>query len=179
MKRINKDVLGCLARYASRFTKHVMLAAATGFGLGLSPIASGTTGALLGVLIIFCLSTVWAGPVIWQIGCGVILTVAAVPLCDIAEKYFKRKDDGRIVADEYLTFPIGMIGLPICIPVLIMAFLTNRFFDIIKPPPARRLQNLPGGLGIVADDAVSVLYSLALNHILFRLLIKYGFICGS
>lgn len=159
--------------------QYLAVAAATGFGLGLSPIASGTTGALLGILIIFCLATVWSGPVIWQICCGVVLAAVAVPLCDLAEKHFKRKDDGRIVADEYLTFPIGMIGLPICIPVLIMAFLTNRFFDIIKPPPARRLQNLPGGLGIVADDAVSALYSLALNHLIFWLLIKYGFICGS
>lgn len=159
--------------------KNIALAAATGFGLGLSPIASGTTGALLGIPIIFFLATVWAGPVIWQICCGVILAAAAVPLCDLAEKHFKRKDDPRIVADEYLTFPVCMIGLPICIPELIMAFLTNRFFDIIKPPPARRLQNLPGGLGIVADDAVSVLYSLTLNHIIFRLLLKYGFICGS
>lgn len=159
-------------RYVSRFTKYAMLAAATGFGLGLSPIASGTTGTLLGLPIIFCLAPVWAGPVIWQICCGVILTVAAVPLCDLAERYFKRKDDGRIVADEYLTFPICMIGLPLCVPVLIMAFLTNRLFDIIKPPPARRLQDLPGGLGIVADDAISVLYSLALNHLLFWLLTK-------
>lgn len=159
--------------------KNIAVAAATGFGLGLSPIASGTTGTLLGIPIIFCLAPVWSGPVIWQICCGVVLAIAAVPLCDLAEKHFKRKDDGRIVADEYLTFPIGMIGLPICIPVLIMAFLTNRFFDIIKPPPARRLQNLPGGLGIVADDVVSALYSLALNHLVFWLLIKHGFICGS
>ncbi|MDO9543314.1 MAG: phosphatidylglycerophosphatase A [Kiritimatiellia bacterium] len=168
-----------ITRYASRFMRYAALAAATGFGLGLSPIASGTTGAMLGIPLMFCLAKVWAGPVIWQICCGLILAAVAVPLCDLAEKHFKRKDDGRIVADEYLTFPICMIGLPICFPALALAFITNRLFDIIKPPPAHRLQNLPGGLGIVVDDAVSALYSLALNHILFRLLIKYGFICGS
>jgi len=166
------------------FTKYIsgknfLLAAATGFGLGLSPIASGTAGTLLGIPIIFCLAKVWAGPVIWQIVCSAILAAVAVPLCDLAEKHFQRKDDGRIVADEYLTFPICMIGLPICLPILVMAFFTNRLFDIIKPPPARRLQNLPGGLGIVADDAFSCLYSLALNHLVFWLLIKYGVICGS
>jgi len=147
--------------------------------LGLSPIASGTTGTLLGIPLIFCLATVWSGPVIWQICWGAVLAAVAVPLCDLAEKHFKRKDDGRIVADEYLTFPICMLGLPICIPVLVMAFLTNRFLDIIKPPPARRLQDLPGGLGIVADDVVSCLYSLALNHLGFWLLIKYGVIGGG
>lgn len=166
-------ILSTITRYVSRFTKYAMLAAATGFGLGLSPIASGTTGALLGIPIMFCLSPVWSGPVIWQIGCGMILAAAAIPLCDLAEKHFKRKDDRRIVADEYLTFPICMIGLPLCIPAFTIAFLTNRFFDIIKPPPAHRLQSLPGGLGIVADDTVSALYSLALNHVLFPVLMRY------
>jgi phosphatidylglycerophosphatase A len=159
--------------------KYLAVAAATGFGLGLSPIASGTTGAILGILLMFCLSPVWAGPVIWQAVCSVILAAAAVPLCDIAEKHFGRKDDRRIVADEYLTFPIGMIGLPLCIPALALAFVTSRLLDVIKPFPARRLQNLSGGLGIVADDAVSTLYSLALNHLIFWLLIKYRFIGGG
>lgn len=168
-----------IMRYFSRFTKHAMLAAATGFGLGLSPIASGTAGALLGIPLMLGLSSVWRGPVIWQVCAGVILAAAALPLCDIAEKHFNQKDDRRIVADEYLTFPIGLIGLPLCIPVFILAFLTNRCFDILKPPPARQAQKLPGGLGIVADDVISALYSLGLNHLVFRWLVKYGFICGN
>jgi phosphatidylglycerophosphatase A len=154
---------------ASRFTKKAALAAATGFGLGLSPFASGTAGALLGIPLILCLAGAWAGSIAWQIFWCVILTAAAVPLCDVAEKHFKQKDDRRIVADEYLTFPIGLVGLPICIPSLVMAFITNRIFDILKPPPANWAQEIPGGTGIVADDAISALYSLALNHIIFSL----------
>ena len=173
MKRINKDIFRYLAGCVSRLTKYALLAAATGFGLGLSPFASGTIGAMLGIPLLFCLAKVWAGPVIWQIGCSLILAAVAVPLCGVAEKHFNRKDDGRIVADEYLTFPICMIGLPLCIPALVLAFITNRLFDIIKPFPAYRLQNFSGGLGIVADDAASALYSLALNHILFPVLMRY------
>lgn len=159
--------------------KYLAVAAATGFGLGLSPFASGTAGALLGIPLMFCLSAVWTGAIVWQICCCLVLAAAALPLCDAAEKHFNRKDDRRIVADEYLTFPICMIGLPICIPMLGLAFITNRIFDILKPPPAGWAQKLPGGFGIVADDAISTLYSLALNHVIFRLLIKYGLICGS
>lgn len=173
MKRINKDILTYFASYVSRFTKYAMLAAATGFGLGLSPFASGTAGALLGLPLMFCLSAVWTGAIVWQICCCAVLAAAAIPLCDTAEKYFNRKDDPRIVADEYLTFPICMIGLPICIPAIGLAFITNRLCDILKPPPAYRAQKLPGGLGIVADDAISAVYSLVLNHLLFPLLIMF------
>lgn len=156
-----------MTRYASRFTKNAVLAAATGFGLGLSPVAPGTAGALLGIPLMFCLAPVWAWGIIPQACCCVVLAAGAVWICDVAEKKFQRKDDRRIVADEYLTFPIGMIGLPLCLPSFALAFVTNRLCDILKPPPAYQAQRLPGGLGITADDAISALYSLALNHALF------------
>ena len=96
--------------------QYLAVAAATGFGLGFSPFASGTTGALLAIPLMFCLATVWTSAVIWQVFSCLILAAIAIPLCNVAENHFKRKDDRRIVADEYLTFPICMIGLPICIP---------------------------------------------------------------
>lgn len=127
----------------------------------------------------FCLSSVWHGAVWGQILCCLILVAGAIPLCNVAEKTFGRKDDRRIVADEYCTFPICMIGLPINIPALVLAFITNRIFDIIKPPPAGWAQRLPGGFGIVADDAISVLYSLALNHALYPLLMRNWQLSGN
>lgn len=160
-----------IVTYVSRPVKYALLSAATGFGLGLSPFASGTAGALLGIPLMFCLSSLWTGNITWQICCCVVLAALAIPICDAAEKHFRRKDDRRIVADEYLTFPVGLIGLPICMPSLALAFITNRILDILKPPPANWAQKLPGGLGIVADDVISALYSLALNHIFFPLLI--------
>jgi len=162
-----------MTKYASRFTKHAALAAATGFGLGLSPVASGTTGALLGIPLMLCLAPVWKSPLAWQIIACLILAAVAIPVCGAAEKHFQRKDDRRIVADEYLTFPIGLIGLPLCLPALLLAFVTNRVLDILKPFPACTAQRLPGGWGIVTDDFISAAYSLALNHILFPIVIKY------
>jgi phosphatidylglycerophosphatase A len=137
---------------------------ATGFGLGYSPVASGTAGALPGVLITWVLWT-WSRQTLpVQIAAAGLLALCAIPVCDIAERVFGKKDDGRIVADEYLTFPICMLGLP-CEPwVLAIAFVSNRCFDILKPFPARRLQALTGGLGIVIDDVFATLYSLAFNH---------------
>jgi len=151
---------------------------ATGGGLGYSPVASGTAGTLPGVLIVALLWPCGTGyPTIHamaiQIVAAVILAILAVPLCDIAEAHFKKKDDGRIVADEFMTFPICMIGLPLTPWVVAMAFVSNRVFDILKPPPARGLQALTGGLGIVIDDVFATLYSLAANHVAYWLIVRY------
>lgn len=149
--------------------RQVTLWLATGFGLGRCPIASGTVGTLPGLAIV---AAVWPLGLAWQAAVAVILPLCAIPICDIAERQFGRKDDGRIVADEYLTFPISMVGLPLSPWVLAMAFLSSRVFDIVKPPPARGLQALHGGLGIVVDDVVSSLYSLAFNHLAYGLLLR-------
>jgi phosphatidylglycerophosphatase A len=139
---------------------------ATGVGLGHSPVASGTVGSLLGVAIVAAMAGL-AWP--WQTVLAVALAAAAVPICDHAERRLGTKDDGRIVADEYLTFPLCVLGLPWVghLWLLAMAFVTHRALDIIKPPPARQVQELQGGLGIVLDDVTSSLYALALNHALF------------
>ena len=167
---------------ASFWRKPVILLA-TGFGLGLSPVASGTAGTLLGFPIMLCLAPLWAHPAFRAHSGGALMAQAiaalclillAIPICDAAEKHFGRKDDGRIVADEFMTFPIGLLGLPLSPWVLAMAFCTNRVFDVLKPFPANRLQRLPGGLGIVVDDGVAALYSLLVNHAVYYLVLRYG-----
>jgi phosphatidylglycerophosphatase A len=139
---------------------------ATGFGLGYSPVASGTVGSLAGLPIVWAASFL---PLSGQIALAALLTLVAIPICSHAEGQFHRKDDGRIVADEYLTFLICTLGLPwLAHPWLLgMAFVVNRILDIIKPPPARQAQELVGGLGIVTDDLISSLYALAVNHALW------------
>lgn len=144
---------------------------ATGFGLGYAPVASGTFGSLPGIAIVALYA--WAGlSPAWQIAISLIAVVLAVPICDAAEEHFGGKDDGRIVADEYLTFPLAMLGLPWLDAahwwVLPMAFVVTRLMDILKPWPARQIQALRGGYGIVADDVFASLYALALNHLLLR-----------
>lgn len=142
---------------------------ATGFGLGYSPVASGTVGTLLGVVFVVVRGDQCAIPL--QILSAVLLAGAAIPICGAAEKVFGNKDDGRIVADEFLTFPICVIGLPWQAHpwLLAVAFVAHRVFDIVKPTPARQSQALRGGLGIVADDVIASIYALLFTHLLFRL----------
>lgn len=154
--------------------KKVILVLATGFGLGLSPVASGTVGTLLGVGIVVCLGLVglaWY----WQAALAVVMVVMAIPICGVAEAYLGKKDDGRIVADEYLTFPLCVLGLPWIDNwwLLGVAFVTHRLLDIIKPPPARQIQEIHGGVGIVMDDVVSSLYALGVNHVIWQICSRF------
>ena len=144
----------------------------TGFGLGLSPFAPGTVGSIWGVLIALAINVNLPAP--WlQAAIAGVLALVAIPICDAGEKHFGTKDPHPVVADEYLTFPLCMIGLPPAPWILAVAFVTNRALDIVKPFPARQLQRLPGGLGIAIDDVVSSLYSLAANWTVYWVVMKY------
>jgi phosphatidylglycerophosphatase A len=142
---------------------------AVGFGTGLSPIMPGTVGTLVG------LPLAWGLMEFSEIGWPmqsvicVILTLIAIPICGVAEKMIGGKDPGCIVADEYLTLPITVIGLTS--PwALLSGFVLHRIFDITKPPPIKQLQHIHGGFGIVVDDFLAALIALGLNHLLFSFL---------
>jgi len=150
----------------------------TGFGLGYSRVIPGTVGTLPGIALAGAVQAAgrYLGCEIpFHITAAAILSLLSVPICDAGEKATGYKDPHCVVADEYLTFPIVMIGLPFSPLMVAVAFVTHRVCDIIKPFPAYRLQRLPGGWGITVDDVISSLYALALNHIAFRILIHYGF----
>lgn len=143
---------------------------ATGCGISLFvPFAPGTFGSLPGVALAYAVALlpVWA-----QIPACLALTLLAIPVCGRAEAILGIRDDGRISADEWMLFPIAVVGLPLLsLPWWAMAvfFGVVRLIDIIKPPPAKRLQSLPGGRGIVVDDLIANLYALAVNWIIFAL----------
>lgn len=152
--------------------RRILVLFSTGFGLGLSSVAPGTVGSIWGVLMAFAINSNLHEP--WkQALVAVILALVAIPICDAGEKYFGTKDPHPVVADEYLTFPLCMIGLPPEPWIFAAAFVTNRALDIVKPFPARQLQRLPGGLGIAVDDMVSSLYSLAVNWAIYGIAMKW------
>lgn len=141
----------------------------TGLGAGFSPIAPGTVGTLWGIPLVLLANIFFDsgfGPSAPVLIYCLVLSLVAIPVCQAAETHFQKKDDGRIVADEYLTFPICMIGIPLEPVWFLVAFLSNRFFDIVKIPPAYQAQRFKGGVGIVLDDVIASLYSLAFNHLL-------------
>lgn len=145
---------------------------ATGCGISLFvPFAPGTFGSLPGVALAYALAFLppWA-----QIPLCLALTLLAIPLCGRAEALLGIRDDGRISADEWMLFPIAVIALPILsLPWWAMAifFAVTRIVDIIKPPPAKSLQSIPGGRGIVVDDFIANLYALAINWLVYCLTI--------
>ena len=116
----------------------------------------------------------------WFYLTGTLMGLAAsVPLCGRAEKILGQKDPGEIVLDEITAVPacyaslIGTLhfsstGLPSLRELaaqpaawgwLAAGFLLFRLFDIWKPPPIGRIQNLPGGWGITADDVLAASFT--------------------
>ncbi len=141
---------------------------AVGFGTGWSPIMPGTVGTLVGLPLAWGLMSLYDQPVLQSLIC-LVLTLIAIPICGVAEKMIGGKDPGCIVADEYLTLPITVIGL--ASPwALLSGFILHRIFDITKPPPIKQLQHIHGGFWIVIDDFLAALIALGLNHLIFSVI---------
>jgi phosphatidylglycerophosphatase A len=151
----------------------------TGFGLGYCPVAPGTVGALWGLPLAWWINSHFGA--VGQAAASLVCLAAAIPLCQAVEDHLCVKDPKPCVADEYLTYPLCLIGLPVIgqeggAVMMAIAFLTHRFFDIVKLWPAHGLQRLEGGVGIVIDDALASLYALAANHALFHLARRFDWL---
>jgi phosphatidylglycerophosphatase A len=140
---------------------------ATGFWAGRIPWAPGTWGALEGLALAWGMNFL---PEVWiQAAVIVGLNLVGVPLCTAAARRFGGvKDPSAIVWDEIATVPMAFFLVPRAVvgqPIVLAAgFALHRLFDITKPPPARQLESLPDGLGIMADDwAAGVLACLAMH----------------
>ena len=133
---------------------------AFGFGLGLSPVAPGTVGTLLGVGIAWLALDLG---LYVQIGLAVALFVAGIWICGNSSRRIGQHDPGGIVWDEIAAMYIVLLFTPPTISAWILAFGLFRAFDIVKPWPIRDLDHrLGGGLGIMLDDLVAALYALIL-----------------
>ncbi len=137
------------------------LAVLIGSGLytGYAPIASGTFGTLPGV-VIYVLSAAWPVTAYLALVLGVSLAgIWAASRCTVI---YGEKDSPRVVVDEVAGFLLAMVGVPLTWGWVAAGFLLFRLCDIVKPPPARWIDvNVGGGLGIVGDDLVAGLYTLA------------------
>lgn len=129
--------------------------------LGCSPVVPGTVGTLGGVAIAWALSFT-GNYLLWSILVCAVLYVVGRSLGDWSERYAGRKDPGIFVLDEVIGYLVTCLWVrgPSLL-ALTLAFFVFRFFDIAKPPPARRLERLGGGDGILLDDVMAGLYGLA------------------
>ena len=132
------------------------LAIATALGAGYAPIAPGTAGSAVGVVAWLVLPrSLWI-----QLLAIAIVAVVGSWAGTVAEQHFGKHDPGQVVIDEVAGMWVTLVLTPARGAVwLLAAFLLFRVADIIKPFPARRLERLPGGLGIMADDLMAGIYA--------------------
>jgi phosphatidylglycerophosphatase A len=142
--------------------RFVALALATSGGVGYIPFAPGTFGSLAGLLLWWLLP----GSLPVQLTVIVAIFILGSWSGSVAERHFATTDPGPVVIDEVLGMlvtlflnPVGWIGA-------ILGFLLFRASDIIKPYPANKLEQLHGGVGVMADDLMAAIYAnLALRII--------------
>ena len=147
-------------------TKLAVFIATVGY-CGYFPIAPGTVGSAAGLL--FYGLVWWSGSTVLEVGMIVGLFAAGVWAGTTSERYFGGVDPGPIVLDEV----VGMLITLAFIPGLgwsgaLAGFFLFRVFDVIKPYPAGRFEQLHGGLGVMADDAMAAVYAnLSLRALLW------------
>ena len=131
------------------------LAIATVFGVGYAPVAPGTFGSAAGLLLWLLLpaSLLVQGLAI------VVLFVAGSLAGNAAERYYGKTDPRHVVIDEVMGMVITLFLIPVGAGGALLGFLLFRATDVIKPWPANRLESLPGGWGVMADDAMAAVYA--------------------
>jgi len=136
---------------------------ATFFGLGLAPVLPGTVASAATTLLFVFLLRGLSAPL--YVLLVVLLFFVGVAVSKIAADELGRPDPGRVVVDEVCGQRIALAFLPPGWVPAGLAFALFRFFDIIKPWPIRRLERLPGGWGIMADDVGAGLVAAALTRL--------------
>jgi phosphatidylglycerophosphatase A len=143
---------------------------ATGLGSGLSPFAPGTAGSIVGLALAVLLAAALSpshgmslAPSLGLLMSGLAVAAAGVPISTQACRRVSAKDPGCVVIDEVAgqllaASPVPLFAYPpgpSAAALWLLCFFAFRFFDVVKPGPVRRLQDLPEGLGVVADDVLA------------------------
>lgn len=141
---------------------HIIIA--SGFGSGFSPFAPGTAGALVAVIIWTVLFYVIPSNILLVVTSLLIVlfTAAGIWSADKLESEWG-KDPSKVVVDEMVGVWIALLAVPVGnVWYILFAFLLFRFFDIFKPLGIRKMEQLEGGIGVMADDILAGIYSFLL-----------------
>jgi phosphatidylglycerophosphatase A len=135
---------------------------ATGFGSGYSPFAPGTAGSIVGLVLFLPLAGL-AWPA--QLAATAAVTLVGAWAAGRVARSLGRKDPGLVVVDEVAGQWATFLALPFTPVIALAGFLLFRVMDIVKPWPARDLERLPGGWGIMADDVAAGIYAQLLLRV--------------
>jgi phosphatidylglycerophosphatase A len=141
----------------------------TCLGIGYIQKGAGTVAALL-----FCVIWYLAGEQIsfsWALAHVAAALLLGLWAAGVVEKQWG-KDSNRVVIDEWLGMAVSLLALPLSAGLVVCALVLFRFFDILKPLGIRRVEKLPSGWGVMADDLLAGIYTncllqLAVNFALF------------
>ena len=131
-------------------------AIATAFGSGYSPIAPGTAGSAVGLLLFWPLHHL---PAAAQVAAVVVLFFVGVAVSTRVARGAGIEDPGIVVVDEVVGMWTSLLFLPLTPTTALAGFLLFRILDVFKPYPARQFESLPGGWGIMSDDLMAGIYA--------------------
>jgi len=147
---------------------------ATLFGTGRAPLAPGTFGTLAALPPAILLALVL--PPWGFLLATAVLAALAIGVSGPAARALGSKGPGPIVIDEAAGLFVTLLYLPLTPLTAALGFVLFRAMDVLKPPPARRAEGLPGGWGIVVDDLIAGLYA---NCVLRAFVVLAGLHSGA
>jgi phosphatidylglycerophosphatase A len=131
-------------------------ALATAGGAGYFPFAPGTVGSAVGLLLFWPLQY---APVAVQVVATVALFLSSVAAATRLSRRLGIEDPGVVVVDEVVGMWVTLLFVPLTPVTAAAGFLLFRALDVFKPWPARDMESLPGGWGIMSDDVMAGIYA--------------------
>jgi phosphatidylglycerophosphatase A len=146
--------------------------------LGKFPFVPGTVGSLgaaaLYLLVALALKLQGVCLSVFAGAAGLVFAAVGIAIGRWAQDYYGQRDPRQFVLDEAAGMMISLVTVTPTLwaqppwRVALAAFLLFRLFDIVKPCPASRAEQLHGGWGIVLDDVIAGIYAAALTHVWFH-----------
>ncbi|WP_022846613.1 MULTISPECIES: phosphatidylglycerophosphatase A family protein [unclassified Desulfurobacterium] len=137
---------------------------ATGFYSGKLPKMPGTWGSITAAILLYFF---WPENIVYQVVIIAVTFVLSTISSQSLSEQLGDNDPDSVVIDEIIGMEIAMLGIKTTLPAVVAALVIFRIIDIMKPPPIKLFEKLPGGFGITVDDMFAGLYS----NILLRLLV--------